>query len=313
MAEKHQVQTVGKPNAGGRGVLRVLWITMGLNFLSAGFKLAVGLVSHNLTVLSDAFHGFLDGSNNIVGIIAIKVAWRPPDANHPYGHRKFEALAALAIGALMTLTSWEILRAIFRRYWYHEKFIHPSDSWVFIVAVVAGLVINLFVSQYEARRGRELGSTFLVADAMHTRSDIFVTLGSLSSLLIAPAYPIIDGALSLVIVGFILKAGWNVLRDNVLLLSDASQMDPEPIRQVVASVEGVLNCHAIRTQGMPDAIRLDLHIVVRPELTAAETHEIERRVREQLFNHFPGIVEVSIHHQTQMPVTEKPIIRPEKE
>lgn len=294
-----------------RGVLRVLWVTMALNFLSAAFKLLVGLSSHNLTVLSDAMHGFLDGSNNIVGIIAIQVAWRPPDANHPYGHRKFEALAALAIGALMTLTSWEILRAIIRRYWIHEQFTRPTDSPFFIAAVIAGLLINLFVSMYEAHRGRALGSTFLVADAMHTRSDFFVTLGSLSSLLVAPRFPAADGFLSIVIVCFILHTGWCVLRDNVLLLTDARQMDPAPIRQVVESVEGVKNCHAIRSHGMPDEIHLDLHIVVPPELTAAETHSLEGRVRDKLFQHFSQVAEVSIHHQTQMPVTAQPLTRHE--
>lgn len=294
-----------------RQVLRVLWITMALNFLSAAFKLAVGLVSHNLTVVSDAVHGFLDGSNNIVGILAIKVAWRPPDANHPYGHRKFEALAALAIGALMTVTSWEILRAIIRRYLIHEKFIHPTDSVLFILAVVGGLAINIFVSQYEARRGHALGSTFLIADALHTRSDIFVTLGSLSSLLIAPAYPVMDGALSIVIVCFILHTGWSVLRDNVLLLTDAVQMAPEPIRKVVESVHGVINCHAIRSHGMPDEIYLDLHIVVHPDLSAAQTHAIEAEVRERLFHQFAKVADVSIHHQTEMPVTHRPITRPE--
>lgn len=311
MTAPEPTQPLPRRESISRQVLWVLWITMALNFLSAGFKLAIGILSHNLTVISDAVHGFLDGANNVVGIIAIKVAWRPPDANHPYGHRKFEALAALAIGALMTVTSWEILRAIIRRYLIREQFIHPTNSLIFIAAVLGGLAINIFVSQYEAHRGRVLGSTFLIADALHTRSDIFVTLGSLSSLLIAPYFPAVDGALSVVIVFFILHSGWQVLRDNVLLLTDAAQMDPEPIRKVVESVEGVINCHAIRSHGMPDEIHLDLHIVVRPELTAAQTHTIEAEVRERLFHQFPRVADVSIHHQTEMPVTHRPITRPE--
>lgn len=298
-------------NPAKRGVLQVLWITMGLNILVAVLKLAVGLISHNLTVMSDAVHGFLDASNNVVGLVAIKVAWRPPDENHPYGHRKFEALAALAIGALMTLTSWEILRAVIRRYFAHEQFVHPTASATFVGLLVFGLLVNIFVSRYEVARGRALGSAFLVADALHTRTDIMVTAGALSSLLVAPRFPLIDGVLALVIVGFILRTGWCVLKDNVLLLTDAIQMDPEPIRQAVESVPEVINCHAIRSHGMPDAIHLDLHIVVKPELTAERTHAVEREVRERLFQQFSQVAEVSIHHQTQMPVTQRPIIRPQ--
>lgn len=309
--QTNQSSSHPRVNPAKQGVMRVLWVTMGLNILVAVLKLAVGLISHNLTVLSDAVHGFLDASNNVVGLLAIKVAWRPPDENHPYGHRKFEALAALAIGALMTLTSWEILRAIIRRYFIQELYVAPTASLAFVGVLVFGLLLNIFVSRYEVSRGRALGSAFLVADAMHTRTDILVTLGALSSLLVAPRFPIIDGVLALVIVGFILRTGWCVLKDNVLLLTDAIQMDPEPIRQAVESVPEVLNCHAIRSHGMPDAIHLDLHIVVKPDLTAARTHDVEREVRDRLFHQFSQVAEVSIHHQTQMPVTQRPIIRPQ--
>lgn len=293
----------------GRAVVRVLWLTFALNILGATLKLFVGLVSRNLTVLSDAMHGFLDASNNIVGLVAIKISWWPPDANHPYGHRKFEALASLAIGALMTLTSWEIVRAIARRLFYHERIAPPDDSLVYIGAVLTGLVINIFVSRYEARRGRELKSSFLLADAAHTKTDIFVTFVSLSSLLIAPRHPVMDSLLSIIIVLFILHTGWSVVRDNVGMLTDAAVMDPGPIKNVAETIEGVENAHAIRTHGMPDEVHLDMHIVVRPELTAAETHSIEARVRAALLTAFPDIAEVNIHHQTQMPVTERPFTR----
>lgn len=297
------------PASPGRGVLWVLWLTLGLNLLSATLKLAVGLLSRNLTVLSDSMHGYLDAANNVVGIIAIKVSWLPPDANHPYGHRKFEALASLAIGALMTLTSWEILKAVGHRFFSHEAPGVPTDSALFLAIVLVGLIINIFVSHYELNKGRLLNSTFLIADALHTRSDILVTIVSLSSLLIAPIYPMLDGVLSLIIVGFILHTGWRVVRDSALLLTDAAQMDPEPIRQLVESIPGVENCHAIRNYGMPDAIRLDLHIVVKPNLTAAQTHEIEAEVRKKLMETYPEIADVSIHHQTQMPVTSQPFTR----
>lgn len=290
----------------GRQVLAVLWLTLLLNCLSAGLKLAVGLVSGNLTVLSDAFHGFLDAFNNIMGIVAIRISWRPPDANHPYGHRKFEALASLAIGVLMTLTSWEIGRSAIRRFLTHDQAAPPTVSGLWLAMVLVGLVINAFVSWYEMRRGHALNSMLLVADAAHTRTDIYVTFVSLSSLLIAPRWPAMDGILSLVVVGFILSTGWSILRENALLLTDAAQLDPEPIRAVVESVEGVINCHAIRTRGMPDEIHLDLHIVVRSNLTAEQTHAIESRVRYELLAAFPQIADVAIHHQTQMPATNQP-------
>jgi cation diffusion facilitator family transporter len=292
-----------------RAVTRVVWITMALNLVNALLKLTVGALSGNLTVISDSVHGFLDASNNVVGLIALKASWRPPDENHPYGHRKYEALASLAIGGLMTLTSWEILRAVIARLSRDAELpAHRGQlAWLWIAMVLAGLAINVAISIYEARRGRRLRSQFLLADAAHTRVDVFVTALAIASLLLAPRWPWLDGLLSLVIVGFILRTGWSVIRDNALLLTDAARLDPEPIRQIVESVENVQNCHAIRTHGMPDEVHLDLHIVVAPDLTAHAANVIEMRVREALQRNFPEIREVAIHHQTRLPQSAKPL------
>ncbi|MCL5270846.1 MAG: cation diffusion facilitator family transporter, partial [bacterium] len=279
----------------GRRVLRVLWITLWLNVANFALKLLVALRSGNLTVLSDAFHGILDAANNIVGIFVMGQSWRPPDAAHPYGHRKFEALASLAVGGLMALTSWEVLKTIVHRIVAHagEPSVRVTPAWLTMVGV--GLALNIFITIYEGRRGRALRSTFLLADAAHTKTDVCVTLMSISSLVLAPRWPWLDGVLSFLVVGVILRTGWKVVRENVQLLTDTVRLDPEPIRKLVEAVKGVENCHAVRTHGMPDDVHLDLHIVVRPDITADRTHEIESAVRETLCAAFPDIHEVAIH------------------
>ncbi len=293
-------------NQNTAAVLRVVWITMALNFVNALLKLTVGLFSHNLTVIADAVHGFLDAINNVVGIAALKASWRPPDHNHPYGHRKYEALASLAIGGLMTLTSWEIFKAALGRMGRNAPALaEVRGPWIAMVLI--GLVINLTISIYERRRGRALNSQFLVADAAHTMTDVFVSICSISSLLLATRWPAFDALLSFLIVGIILKTGYSVIRENALLLTDAARLDPEPIRQVVQSVHRVQDCHAIRTHGMPDEVHLDLHIVVAPDLSAQEAQSIEMSVREALQREFPEIREVAIHHQTRLPQTAKPL------
>ena len=284
----------------GRSVRRVLWLTLGLNLLSASLKLTVGLLSRNLTVVSDAIHSYLDAANNVLGILALKASWRPPDANHPYGHRKYEAVAALAIGGLMGLTSWEVIKAVARRYLDPAPPIPLIDP-IFIGLVVAGGAISLGISIYEKRRGRALGSPFLIADAAHTRADVAVTGLSLASLTMAPWLPWLDGVLALGIVAYIMWTAFDIVRANTLVLTDAVAIDEAPIRRVAESVRGVRNCHAIRSHGMPDQVHLDLHIVVAPELTASQTHQIEMAVHRRLLAAFPQVAEVSIHHQTHLP------------
>lgn len=292
-----------------RPVMRVLALTLTLNLLNCLIKFTVGFAGNNLTIISDAVHGLLDAGNNVIGMLTTRLAWRPPDANHPYGHRKYEALAALAIGGLMGLTSWEILRTIGAKHLFGDPGPSPRFTLLFMILLVVSLVLNVFITIYERRRGRALKSPLLLADAAHTRVDIYVTLFSVLSLAVAPLIPWVDGLLAAVVVGFILYTGWTVVRDNVLLLTDAVQLDPEPIRREVEAIEEVENCHAVRSHGMPDEVHLDLHIVIPPDLTAQQAQEIEARVRERLLSHFPEVAEVSIHHQTHPPRTEQPIRR----
>ncbi|MCL5270219.1 MAG: cation diffusion facilitator family transporter [bacterium] len=289
--------------------MRVLWFTMALNLANAGLKLVVGLLSANLTVVSDAVHGFLDASNNVMGLLIMRVSWRPPDARHPYGHRKAEALAALGIGALMVLISWEILKKIAARLTGHAVIHLPAVTTLWLVMVGIGLAINIFIAIYEERRGRRLSSMILLADAAYTRSDIMVSLLSLASLALERRLPWLDPVLSAVVVLFILYNAGHVVRDNVLLLTDSAQLDTEPIRRLVESIVGVENCHAIRTHGMPDEVHLDLHIVVAPQLNARNVYDIETRVRNELMRAFPQIWEVAIHHQTHAPRSNEPLRR----
>ena len=207
----------------------------------------------------------------------------------------------LAIGGLMTLTSWEVLQTVLRHMLGRDGAGQPELAGVWLWLVSIGLVINIFVTIYEERRGRELGSMILLADAAHTRIDVLITFLSIVSLTLTHRVPWIDEALSLVVIWFILRTGWGIIRDNALLLTDARQMEPEPIRRLVEAIEGVDNCHAVRSHGMPDQIHLDLHIVVSPELNAVQTEAIETQVRQTLQVSFPDIAEVSIHHQTTIP------------
>lgn len=278
-----------------------------LNLVNAGLKLVVGVWSANLTVLSDAAHGFLDACNNMIGLIVVQFSFRPPDQRHPYGHRKLEALAALAVGGLMILMSWEILKTIVGRFGGEVAYPPVTALWLAMIGI--GLAINVFITVYETRRGRQLQSMILLADAAYTRSDVFVTMLSLISLLAARRHPWLDGSTAAIVVVLILYNGWKVVRDNALLLSDTAQLDPNQIRRVTESVEGASQAHAIRTRGMPDEVHLDLHIVVDPGLSAEETFRVEDQVRRELMEAFPNVMEVSIHHQTHTPRAGGPLRR----
>jgi cation diffusion facilitator family transporter len=287
-----------------KGVERVLGLILVLNWLVSAVKMGVGTIAGNLTVFADGLHSLLDGANNIIGIVAIRIAARPPDEQHPYGHRKFENVASMFVGGLVMLLGWEVLRhaissvrnSLQGHATPHE--INQATSTAAMVSVVLCMVINIAVARYERRRGEQLSSSFLKADAAHTKSDAIVTLISLTSLLVGRRIWWMDAALAVIVVGFIGKAAFEIISDNVHVFTDRVQLDPAEVGAVSNSVPGVQNTHAIRSHGSEHDIHLDLHIVVDETLSASDVAEIEENVRSALQNAFKNVSLVSVHHQT---------------
>lgn len=287
-----------------RAVAWVLWVTLALNWLVAAAKILIGLLSARTTVLADGFHSLLDGANNVVALVVIRLAARPPDEDHPYGHRKFENLAAMVIGGVVVLLAWETLRLVFSSLYHglatpHQNPVGTTVDWIFVGIIGTALLVNLGVAAYERRQGKRLGSALLLADAQHTRSDAVVTGMGLLSLIFAARAWWIDPLLALGVVGFLLHAAWGILDDNITAFTERQRLEPDDVREVAQQVEGVRNAHAIRSHGTVNDIHLDLHVVVDSDISAAQTAAIENSVGQALRDRFPNVTHISIHHQTE--------------
>jgi cation diffusion facilitator family transporter len=244
-------------------------------------------------MVADGFHSLLDGSANIVGLIAMSVAVLPADHSHPYGHRKFESFAALGISLLLLLAAYEIGQSAFSR-WQVGTVPHVTTFSFAVMIVTMG--VNLFVSWYEARAARQLHSEVLAADAMHTRSDLYSSLSVLASLTAVRAgYPGLDVIAALFIVLLIGRTGIRIIGQSLTVLSDATRLPPGTVEKVALEVEGVREVHAVRSRGTDDAIYMDLHILVDPALTVAKAHEIAHKVEAYLKEQFPGVADTVVH------------------
>lgn len=280
-----------------RAVRFVLIYTMFLNLVATAAKIVVGYVTGSLSIVADGFDSLFDSISNVMGLIAIYLARRPPDADHPYGHRRYEILMTLAVSVLLFFTCFQILSSAYQR------LLHPvvpeTTVWSF-VALLISIAVHLYVTFYEERKGKQLRSEFLVADALHTRADIFVSLSVLGGLiLVRIGYPIIDTVLAVVIAFLIAKLGLDIIRSSTRILSDAVAIDAAKIAQVVELIPGVESYHHIRSRGQEDDIHLDLHIRVAPDMPLAQAHEIAHQVQRKLEETLPGVRDVVIHVEPQ--------------
>ena len=280
--------------ASGRGqVSRVLWIILGLNLAVAVAKLVYGWVSGAIAVSADGVHSLLDGSSNIVGLVGAHVAARPPDRSHPYGHRKFEAFAALGIAMLLVLACLRILFASLGR--WREPHV-PQIGVTGFVVMGATILVNLAVAHYERAQGRRLRSEVLLADAEHTRSDVWSSLLVVGSFVAVRAgFPLADAVTALIIAGIIGWAAVGIVVRSAGTLSDASRVSEEEVQAIALGVPGVRGSHGVRSRGAAGDVHVDLHILVDPRQAIADAHDIGHKVESAVRAALPDVTDVVVH------------------
>ena len=276
-----------------RAVTGILVRVLFLNLAVALAKIAYGYLSGAVSILSDGFHSFADSLSNVTALVGVRISRKPPDDDHPYGHRKFETLAAGAIGAGLLLVLVEIGRTALTRFQTGQA---VEVTPVAFVVMVSTLGVNVLVARYERRRGEELGSEVLLADATHTRSDILTSLTVIAALVgVLAGFPILDVVAALIVMGFIARAGWQIATSTSDILADRMVIGAADLQSVVLSVPGVLGCHRIRTRGATDHVFLDLHIWLNPDMRLDEAHEKSHVVKDLLMRRYPQIADAIIH------------------
>ncbi|NET30961.1 MAG: cation transporter [Cyanothece sp. SIO1E1] len=286
-------------------VRRVLVITLLLNLCVMGLKTVAGILTGSLSLLADALHSLTDSANNVLGLFTNQLASPQPDHDHPYGHQKFEAIGALGIAAFLGIACFEILKGAIERVMTGAQPVHISALELWLLLIVLG--VNIFVAFYERRVGQQLNSQILIADAHHTMSDIWITIGVMIGLvgIWAWNYQWLDVVLAFPVAILVFWSGWTVLRANLPWLVDEVAIAPAAIHQVVMQVPGVLNCHNIASRGLLGRqVFIEMHLIV--DATDVETaHQITEAVEACLESNYSPVrcsihVEPSIYKSDQI-------------
>jgi cation diffusion facilitator family transporter len=274
-------------------VSRVLTRVLVLNLVVAAAKIALGLFTGAVSVLSDGFHSLTDSASNVVAMVGVRIARQPPDANHPYGHRKFETMASVGILLFLLLVVVQILWAAVERL---DSNTAPTIDTLAFVVMGATFAINLGVVVYERGAGRRLKSEVLLADAHHTQSDLFTSATVIAALIgVRSGYPLFDPIAAMIVACFIAYACWEIFQDTTRILSDEIVIAPDQLQQVVSSVPEVLGCHQIRSRGSADHVFVDLHLWMDPAMRLDEAHHVSHVVKDRIMMAFPQVKDAVIH------------------
>lgn len=275
-------------------IQRVLLGLLVANLAVVGAKFAIGIASGSLAVLGDAVHSSVDAMNNVLGLAVIGVAARAPDEDHPYGHTKFETLGALAIVVFLSITCFELMRSAIQKLLAGGHTIVISDLG--LAVLVATLGTNILVAWYENRRGFELGSELLIADAAHTRTDVFITIGVLIGVLFSrQGYVWVDPVVAIVVALMIVRVAYKILARTVPVLVDERAIPEPTIRQSAQAVAGVKSAYGIRSRGGTAGVRYaEVTIAVDRGANVAAAHAIADAVEERLKQDLE-LKEVTVH------------------
>ncbi len=260
-------------------------------------KGAVGWTAGSIGMVADAFHSLMDGSSNIIGLIGISLAARPRDESHSYGHAKFETFASMGIVVLLLLTAVQIGESVYGRLSAENPDTPEAGALPFAMMGVT-IAINIAVTIYERRQGGKLGSVFLVADARHTMSDVYVSLSVIASLVaVRLGYTVIDAVVGGFIALVIAYAAFRIMQEASIVLLDRAVIDPGEIEEVClnGAEKEILGCHKIRTRGSESGYWIDLHLLVEPDLTTRRSHDLASHVERRLKNRYGEQTDVIIH------------------
>ena len=262
---------------------RSTWISVGVNLVLTTLQIVVGVLAKSQALIADGVHSLSDLVADGLVLFARHHSHKDADANHPYGHQRFETAASLALGGLLLAVGLGMVWSAIHKLDQPETIarVHMSALWV----AGAALVAKELLFHYMLRVAKAVKSSLLVANAWHARSDaassLVVGLGIIGNL---AGYPILDPIAALIVGLMVAKMGWsfswNALHDLVDRSVDEEEV--QAIRTTMLETPGVWGVHDVRTRKMGDLIVVDAHLEVDATLTVEAGHSIAVAARQRV-------------------------------
>jgi cation diffusion facilitator family transporter len=276
-----------------RALSRVTVLGAVANALLVGIKGAVGVAGGSSVLVADAVHSLSDLVTDVVALFSLRVAAKPPDEDHPYGHGRFETvgMAVLAVVLLAAAAgiAWEALRRF-------GMPVEPAAITLWAAALSIAVKEGLF--QVTLRVGRRYDSPLVVTNAWHHRSDALSSVAAFAGIAGARmGFPILDPAAAVVVSALIVKMAVSLLLDALHEVTDTA-LQRDMLRDLGADVRrlpGVVNLHELRARRMGARVLVDLHVEVDGSTTVSDGHQVAERVRQFVFREQAGVSEVLVH------------------
>ena len=285
------------PEGAQKTAVRVSLVSIVGNLLLSLFKLLAGLLAHSGAMVSDAVHSASDVLSSLIVIVGVRLAGREADREHPYGHERYECVAAIVLAVILLVTGLFIGHGAIETITGRASEAEVPGLLALIAAAVS-IVCKEGMFWYTRAHARRIDSGALMAEAWHHRSDALSSIGALIGIAGARmGYPVLDPVASLVICFFIAKAAFDIFRDATARMVDHSCSDETEaaLKACALEQEGVLGVDLLQTRVFGNRIYVDIEIRADGGITLRASHEIAERVHAAIERRFPKVKHIMVH------------------
>ena len=278
--------------------LKVSLVSIIGNFILSLFKMLAGIFAHSSAMISDAIHSISDVFSSIIVIIGVKISSKASDKDHPYGHERFECVAAIVLAVVLLISGLFIGYNSIAKIVSNDVETLKTPGILALIAALVSIVVKEAMYWYTRFHAKRLDSGALMADAWHHRSDALSSIGALIGIVGARiGYPIIDVIASLIICLFIIKAAFDIFKDAINKMVDRS-CNIETEKSIIQCAEkqpGVIRVDLINTRMFGNRIYVDIEICVQRNISLVESHDIANLVHDAIESSFPKVKHVMVH------------------
>ncbi len=280
-----------------RTAVKVSMVSIIGNAVLSLLKFLAGIIAHSGAMVSDAVHSASDVFSSIIVIIGVKLSARAADKEHPYGHERFECVAAIILAVVLLVTGLLIGRSALDQIISGDFSGTEAPGVLALVAAVVSIVAKEAMYWYTRYYAKKLDSSALMANAWHHRSDALSSVGALIGIVFARmGYRILEPIASLVICLLILKATYDIFRDAVSKMVDSGDEELErEIRELALKQEDVLGVDLIHTRVFGNRVYVDIEICADGNMTLEAGHRIAERVHDAIESSFPKVKHIMVH------------------
>ena len=275
---------------------RVSLVSMITNVILTLLKLAAGLLAHSGAMISDAVHSASDIFSGLIVLLGVKISTKEPDEQHPYGHERYECVAALLLSGILAIVGGAIGIGAIRDIISGKNAEIPGT--LALIAAIVSIVVKESLFWYTRGYAKKYRSTALHAEAWHQRSDALSSIGALIGIAGARmGVPVMEPIASLIIALFILRVAVRIFKDAIDQMVDHScnEEAEEAFRSTALEQPGVLGVELLRTRMFGNRVYVDLEIAADPNLTLAAAHEIAEDVHDVIEKTFPEVKHIMVH------------------